>query len=299
MIYTEEAVDKFGEAVRYLPMRFRNAAIRLSEIEKIKAEEFRLRAGGGFSVFMGGEEKAIEAGGVSPEDIISVLAIATKNSVHTAQKSIKEGFVTVNGGHRIGICGTGIESDGRITGLRDFSSVAIRIAKSINDAAEGLEDKVIKNGFFKNTLIISPPGHGKTTTLRDLVRRLSDSGKRISLVDERGEIAAKLKGEPQFDVGRCTDVIDGIDKAEGALLMLRAMSPEIIALDEITAEKDVDAIFHIMNCGVGILATAHGESSETLFERPVYEKLHRSGVFKRLITLYRRGEVFDKKIEEL
>ncbi|MBQ6847184.1 MAG: stage III sporulation protein AB [Oscillospiraceae bacterium] len=299
MIHTEEALHKFGEAIRYLPMRLRNAAIRLSDSEKARIEEFRLRAGRGFSVFSCGEEKIIENGIVSVEDIVSVLDLATKSSVHTAQKSIREGFVTVSGGHRIGICGTGIESGGRLSGLRDFSSVSVRIAKSIPTAAKGIAEELMEGDRFNNTLIISPPGHGKTTTLRDLVRRLSDSGKRISLVDERGEVAAKYKGTPQFDVGKCTDVIDGIDKAEGALLMLRAMSPEIIALDEITEESDCDAIFHIMNCGVGILATAHGESAECLFSRPVYNRLQRAGVFKRLVVLKRHGESFEREIRKI
>lgn len=296
MVHTEEALHKFGETIRYLPVRLRDAAIRLSDSEKARIEEFRLRAGRGFSVFSCGEEKVIEEGKVSVEDIVSVLDLATKSSVHTAQKSIREGFVTVSGGHRIGICGTGIESEGKLSGLRDFSSVSIRVAKSIKDAAEGLESAVVENGRFVNTLIISPPGHGKTTTLRDLIRRLSDSGRRISLVDERGEVAAKHRGMPQFDVGCCTDVIDGIDKAEGALLMLRAMSPEIIALDEITAEADSEAIFHIMNCGVGILATAHGEDAETLFARPAYKKLYRAGVFGKVVVLRREGLKFSKKV---
>ena len=299
MIHTEDALYKFGEAIRYLPMRFRNLAIRLSSEEKEKTEEFRLRAGGGFSVFSGGKERVITENAVAAEDIISVLDLATKSSVHTAGKSIREGYVTVSGGHRIGICGTGIENAGKLSGLRDFSSVAVRIAKSINTAAEGIPEKVTEKGEFKNTLIISPPGHGKTTTLRDLIRRLSDSGRRISLVDERGEVAAKHKGCPQFDVGRCTDVIDGTDKAEGALLMLRAMSPEIIALDEITEEADCNAIFHIMNCGVGILATAHGDSEESLFSRPVYRRLYRAGVFKRLVVLHRSGECFEREIKEI
>ncbi len=299
MVHTEDALNKFGEAIRYLPMRFRNAAIRLSKEEKEMAEEFRLRAGGGFSVFSGGKEKVIEGSSVGVEDIVSVLDLATKSSVHTAGKSIREGYVTVSGGHRIGVCGTGIESDGRLSGLRDFSSVAVRIAKSITTAAEGITERLLENGEFKNTLIISPPGHGKTTMLRDLIRRLSNSGRRISLVDERGEVAAKHKGCPQFDVGRCTDVIDGTDKAEGALLMLRAMSPEIIALDEITEEADCDAIFHIMNCGVGILATAHGESEESLFSRPVYRRLYRAGVFKRLVILHRTEKSFEREIREI
>lgn len=300
MLHTKDVLQKYGQASAFLPTRFRSKVLSVPDDDKLLAEEFRLRAGQGFSVCIAGKERLLsESSSVNQEDLCTVLELATGHSVHTAQESIREGYVTVCGGHRIGICGTVIKTSAGLFNIRDLSSVAIRIAKGITTAAENIADITVKDGVFCNTLIISPPGYGKTTTLRDLVRRLSDNGFRVSLVDERGELAAKYRGIAQFDVGRCTDVLDGIDKASGAMLMLRAMTPDIIALDEITAERDVRAICSISNCGVGILATAHGESAESLFARPMYRRLYDLRVFKTVITLGRNGRDFTHSVTEL
>lgn len=299
MLNTKDILEKYTQASDFLPPHFRGSALSVSDEDKLYAEEFRLRAGQGFSVCIAGREKHLtQAGTVNQEDLCTTLELATGHSVHTAQESIREGYVTVCGGHRVGICGTVIKTSSGLN-MRDLSSVAIRIAKGINTAAENITDIVVKDGNFRNTLIISPPGYGKTTTMRDLVRRLSDRGFRISLVDERGELAAKYRGVAQFDVGRCTDILDGIDKASGAMLMLRAMTPDIIALDEITAERDVEAICSISNCGVGILATAHGESVRSLLERPMYKRIYELRVFQTVITLGRSGSNFTRSVEEL
>ncbi len=300
MLNTKDILQKYAQASAFLPYRFRSSAFSVSDEDKLYAEEFRLRAGQGFSVCIAGKEKHLtQTDSVNQEDLCTTLELATGHSVHTAQESMREGYITVCGGHRIGICGTVIKTSSGMFNIRDFSSVAIRIAKGINTAAENIADIAVKDRSFRNTLIISPPGYGKTTTLRDLVRRLSDDGFRISLVDERGEIAAKYRGVAQFDVGRCTDVLDGIDKASGAMLMLRAMTPDIIALDEITAERDVDAICSISNCGVGILATAHGDSARSLFARPMYQRLYELRVFQTVVTLKRSGANFTHSVAEL
>ncbi|MBR5543434.1 MAG: stage III sporulation protein AA, partial [Oscillospiraceae bacterium] len=168
--------------------------------------------------------------------------------------------------------------------------------KEIKTAAEELFSELSASTLFDNTLIISPPGHGKTTILRDLVRRISDKGVRISLVDERGEIAAKHGGVAQFDVGRCTDVLDGAPKAQGAMLLLRTMSPQVIALDEITAREDVDAIFSITNCGVRILATAHGDDEKSLFRRPLYRELLNAEIFGNIVILKKEEGNFSYRL---
>ncbi|MBQ8004579.1 MAG: Flp pilus assembly complex ATPase component TadA [Oscillospiraceae bacterium] len=228
-----------------------------------------------------------------------VLELATESSLHVARTSIAEGYVTVRGGHRIGLCGSAVQDGGKVTGIRELSSVSIRIAREVKDAAESVVDVLEENGSFHNTLIISPPGCGKTTLLRDLIRRISNSGKRVSLVDERGEIAAKYRGMPQLDVGRCTDVLDGVDKARGSMMLLRTMTPDIIAMDEITDERDCRAVQAILGCGTGIVATLHGKSTESLKRHVVYNALLDMQAFEFAIVLSKDGDTFTKRVEKL
>lgn len=292
-------IVKYGQAVEYLPPRIRGAAMKLSEEEKSLAEEFRLRTGRKPTVVISGKERELEFNSeIRHEELASVLELATRSSVHSAADSIKNGFVTVYGGHRIGLCGTAVFGSGG-TYIRDLSSVSVRIAKEMHGCSDEIYNGIFLNGRFKNTIIVSPPGHGKTTLLRDLVRHISDEGRRISLVDERGEISAKHRGIPQFDIGAHTDVLDGMEKADAAILMLKNLSPDIIAMDELTADKDAQAIEKIANCGVGILATAHGEGVESVFAKPLYRRLYDLGIFETAISLYRVGEKFTYKLSEL
>ena len=142
-------------------------------------------------------------------------------------------------------------------------------------------------------------GGGKTTLLRELVRKLSDRGLRISLVDERGEIAAKYRGVPQLDVGRCTDVLDGVDKARGSMMLLRTMTPDVIAMDEISDETDCRAVKSIFGCGTGILATAHGKNLSELVRRDTYRELFDMKVFECAVTLEKDGDGFLKRVENV
>lgn len=296
----EEILKIYGQATELLPPRLRRAANEISDEEKLKINEIHLRIGYPLSVNVSGSEREIAGEAtVQADEISAVLEIATRGSVHTAQPTINKGYITVAGGHRIGLCGTGARlGSGDIT-IRDISSVCIRIAREARDFAKYVFPQLVRASGILNSVIISPPGHGKTTMLRDLVRLVSDAGYKVSLVDERCEIAAKRKGIPQFDVGRCTDVLDGTDKAYGALLMLRTMSPDIIALDEITAEEDTAAISQIANCGVGIIATVHGESAEEVFSKPMLKRLQTQKVFKKAIMLRKQNGIFTYKVSDI
>ncbi len=297
MTEREKRRKKFGQAVGFLPPRFRSPALSLTDEEKEEAEELRLRAGQSFFVNIAGRERELAGDSrIRHEELETVLELATQSSVHTAEASIKQGFITVFGGHRIGVCGTGVLQGGEITTTKQLSSVSIRIAKEFKGIADDIMYSLFSGDAFLNTLIISPPGFGKTTMLRDIVRQVSAGGTRVSLVDERAEIAAKYRGVAQFDVGAHTDILDGIKKTEGAIRMLRTMNPEVIALDEIATPEDISAIEQICNCGVGIIATAHGESVERLMERPMFKLLFGLSIFRRAVILRKSGREYTHEV---
>ena len=276
-------MDDLAGAVFLLPGDMRAAAEALSG-----AEEIRLRAGRAPSVLKNGEERQI-AGlrKITSEDLDGVLERATGASVHTAQSSIRNGFVSVPGGVRLGLCGSAALRGGEIDGIRRLSSVSMRIPHELKGCADGIYEP-LTDGGFKSTLIISPPGCGKTTLLRELVRRLSDAGHRVSLCDDRGEVAAVWDGEAQFDVGRCTDVMSDAPKGQTSVMLLRAMNPQILAMDEITAPADVQAAEEAVGCGVQLLATAHAAGTADFQTRPLYRRLIEDKVFKNAVTITMR-----------
>ena len=159
--------------------------------------------------------------------------------------------------------------------------------------------KIYSGGHFESTLIISPPGRGKTTVLRDLVRTLSDDGLRVSVADERGEIAAMRDGAPQMDVGRYTDVIDNCPKDKAVMMLLRAMNPQIIAMDEITATEDALALMSAEGCGVGLLATVHANSLGDLMNKGLYRSIIKKKLFKKLVTIENVADSRTYSVSEL
>ena len=263
----------FNEARALLPAAMRQ---RLSDRYSADAEELRLRVGRPLSVVANGAELALDGGAVSAEDIMQVLEKATGASLHTAAQSIARGYIS-HRGLRIGLCG---EAAGgcQITGLRNYSSLAIRIPHQCRGVCNAAAGELFSNGPA-SVLIVSPPGMGKTTALRELVRILGDRGVRTAVADERGELAASDNGQAAYDMGRCTDVLVNVPKAEGAMMLLRGMNPQVIAMDEITEGRDVRAIESICGCGVAVLATAHGKSREDMLRRPLYRELLGLGVF--------------------
>lgn len=296
---TQKSSQEFIRAVRLLPSSLRLAALELPQNVTEKAEELRLRAGAAPSVVVGEKElEILPSHIIKPSDLQLVLEIATRASVHSYADSIRMGYVTAEGGCRLGLCGTAVTENGKISAMRRLSSICIRIPHEKKGCADGILAELMSNSF-ESTIIISPPGGGKTTLLRELIRKLSESGKRISLVDERSEVAGSFEGQPCFDVGKFTDVLSGAPKSEGVFLLLRAMAPQIIAFDEITSPLDVDAVQMSANCGVKLLVTAHGSGIADLQSRAQYRRLLESGIFRRAVVITNTGGIRKYFVEDL
>lgn len=273
-------------AAALLPKSISEVVIGCGDAEKGVAEEIRLRRGFPPGLLLPDGEKSLGCADVSAADIAHVLDRASRSSLHFVEKELARGFITAPGGLRIGVCGSAAGEKGER--MREFSSLAIRIPHEIPTA--GREAINLLRPFTSSSvLIIAPPGGGKTTFLRNLIRAASDSGRRVSLCDERYELAAVHQGAAGFGLGRHTDILSGFPKAEGISMLLRAMNPEIIAVDEISAEEDIKAVELAAGCGAAIFATAHASSPETMKKRRDYRRILESGIFDKLVVISGKG----------
>ena len=294
----------FEQAAGLLPFSLRQLVLAVPRTEQMIAEEFRLRVGCPVSITLPeGEVFLPESPIVAAKDLYTVLEIATKASAHTALECVRQGYVTVQGGHRLGLCGSMVSADGNIHNMRHLSSLNIRIAKQITGISNPLLRDIRAQERMPSLLVLAPPGAGKTTLLRDLIRGISSgtggAPLRVGVADERGELGAVWNGAPQFDLGPHTDILDGCCKAEGLMMLLRGMNPQVLAVDEITAPEDIDALHTASGCGVSLLATAHGRSMDDLSRRPLYEMLLRGKIFQRLLWIEKDNGVRKYHLEEL
>lgn len=284
----KEEERRYEEAARVLPGRLREQALAQPPEVRQMAEEFRLRAGQPLAVLLPEGERSLGAA-VTPEDLETLCDLATDYSRYAAEETLREGYLSVRGGFRVGLCGTAVMKDGESTALRDLSSAAVRIAREQRGIGEAVAPRLFRDGRYQNTLLLSPPGGGKTTLLRDLVRQLSQGEgvppQRITLIDEREEIAVMYRGQPQMDVGPRTDVLSGCPKALAIPMALRAMNPQIIAVDEITVREDLRAISQAAGCGVALLATIHAANVEELQAKPLYQELMAGRVFRQAVLI--------------
>lgn len=226
------------------------------------------------------------------EDVCEVLEYACEYSVYAYEDEIRQGFITIKGGHRIGVVGKSVFEDNQLKTIDNISGLNIRVAHEVKGCSDGVMNYLYNNLFdrYYNTLIIAPPGAGKTTLLRDIIRNMSFSHN-VGVVDERSEIAACYEGAMQNDLGVKCDVLDGCNKSEGMLILLRSMSPDIIAVDEIGTKKDIEAIKYLSNCGCSLIATIHGTSIEDVKNRNI-GTIIKDNIFERYIIIKTlKGEV--------
>ena len=258
-------------------------------------QEIRLRANLPLLLIYRGEELFIGRTRGKPyivtkEDLREMLDYISNYSLYAYEQEMRQGFITVEGGHRIGMAGQAIMEDGRIKNLKNIASINVRMSHEVLGCADEVFPYITRMKGLYHTLIISPPRCGKTTLLRDMIRQISDGnsylkGKSVGVVDERSEIGGCYMGMPQNHLGIRTDILDCCPKAEGMIMLIRSMGPEVIAVDEIGGEEDVHAIEYAMHCGCKLIATVHGRDMEELKKKPVFDKMFQEKRFERYILL--------------
>lgn len=283
-------MESFDQVCALLPPHLRRSAETLPALVTRRVEEVRLRCGRQAALTVKGDELPLPwPEPITRRDLELVVEIATQASAHAALERVRQGYFTVRGGHRIGLCGSVVTEDGRVKNLRCLSSLNIRVAHAVPGCGEEAVKTLMERGEFPSTLLLAPPGGGKTTLLRDMVRLLSvghcSRPFRVGLADERGEVAALWEGAPQFDVGERTDVLEGCPKAQGLMMLLRGMNPQVLACDEITESADCAALGQCAGCGVKLLATVHARDADDLKRKEVYRELLRRGIFEKAVVL--------------
>ena len=293
--------QNFGEFSNVILNLSANIASSLSKIDnniKEDIQEIRIRVNKSVVIFASKRSFFLGEGGllsqndpktliVNQNDMLETLKIICNFSIYSFQNQIKDGFVTLKGGHRVGLCGTAVIDDGKIINTSDISSINLRIAKQIPGCSDKIFEKFGTN--LGGTLIVGPPSSGKTTILRDIAKRLSTSYEeenliKITIIDERREIASVFQGVPQNDIG-FSDVLNGFPKSDGIMRALRTLSPKIVICDEIGNNDDSLAIKELLNCGMGIIASIHADSIDEISNSIRIKNIINSGAIKRIVLL--------------
>ena len=275
--------------MRRLPDDIARTLRMMPESMSSSLEEIRFRTGRPVMVYAGGREYEMyrrDNQNLSAEEMDKIFNLLVHHSAYSYQEDIRNGFVTLDGGHRVGICGRAVtDGNGTVMNIRNISSINIRRGREVI----GVSDSIVPyladgKNTVRNTLLVSPPKCGKTTVLRDLIRNLSNMGYKIGVCDERCEIAGSCGGSYGFDLGMRTDVIDSCPKDTGILMLIRAMSPDVVAVDEIGTESDAAAVERACVSGVSVVAAMHGDSFEDVLRSPI-GRFIRKGIISRLVFL--------------
>lgn len=272
-----------------LPQNMRNTIEKVDNLQDL--QEIRIKVNKPIILNSGSKEKILKFI-PTRDDVKVILQRISRFSIYAYEEEIKQGYITIKGGHRIGICGVCVIEENKVKIIKDIVSLNIRICKEIIGCSDSIMGFLLDRGTIASTIIISPPQCGKTTLIRDIARNLSNGysfkgirGYKVCVVDERSEICACFNGLPQMDVGIRTDVLDNCPKSEGIMMAIRSMSPEVIICDEIGTYKDMESILMAMNAGVSIISTIHGYGVEDLFKRAVFKQIVENNVFRRGIVL--------------
>ena len=263
-----QAVNAPAQILRCLPERLRE---QVFEKDLLYAEELRLRAGAPMMLVRGGQNVPLSRGSVSAQEIGETVMRICNNSVYAVLEQIKNGFLMLPGGVRVGLAGRVLAAGEKIENMKEFTGLNFRIPREIVGCADKLLSHILQNGKVKNTVLISPPGCGKTTLLRDLVRLLSCRGFRVCVIDERDELCAVHGGVPGFAVGENTDVLRLCPKTAGIELAVRSLSPQVLITDELWGEGQLQAMEKAASCGCSIVTTVHGNGRSALAEESFFE----------------------------
>lgn len=301
----------------YFPQPMRQTFIQMPEKWRNKFEEIRIREGRAIEIGFREEHRFVnELGELTKcpqtsycptrQDCQYILEALTEHSMYSFDEHLKRGYITIRGGHRVGLVGHTTVENGQVRHLKDVAGFNFRIAHEHIGCSKPLLRGILNESMksVHSTLIISPPQQGKTTLLRDLAKQISDGewpmhvnwpSRKVGIVDERSEIAACVHGVPTFQVGNRTDVLDACPKAEGMMMLVRAMSPHVLVVDEIGRSEDATAIQEAAHAGIQLLCSAHGYSIEDIRKRPMFFDLLKSGVFQRYIVIghtYGQGTIY-------
>lgn len=291
---------KREDVLKLFPAMIRDILGR-AHLDFDRLQEIRLRVNKPLILLYDGREVFLDGFGrqwstgqkgytVTPEDINGTLEYISSYSMYAYEEELRQGYLTVQGGHRVGVAGRAVVEGERLKTVQYISFINVRIAHQIPGCADQLLPYVADGDGVYHTLIVSAPRCGKTTLLRELIRRISDGtdghpGLSVGVVDERSEIGGCYLGIPQNDLGVRTDVLDGCPKAQGMMMLVRSMSPAVIAVDEIATGEDIRAVETVAGCGCKVLATVHGSSIEDVRRRPILEKLVSERIFERYVIL--------------
>jgi len=291
------------DVMTFMPASIRTILATLPSGVRDSLEEIRLRQNQPLEIRYGQQSSYVSPSGqltaiarqgwiFTEEHAGKLLNAISQHSLYALEEELKRGYITVVGGHRIGIAGKVVMEQGEVRGIREVTSFNIRIAREKKGVSQKVMPYLFDHGRVLNTLIISPPQCGKTTLLRDIARSMSYgsewcSSRKVAIVDERSELAGCLNGVPQRDVGPRTDVLDACPKAVGMMMMIRSMSPDVLVVDEIGRTEDGEAVWEAIHAGVAIICSAHGVDIADVAQRPTLGKLIQHGVFSRYVVLSR------------